>query len=334
MRVRTAVFLLTALLLPLAAATGATLTVPKQYETLKAALDAAGPGDKIVVKKVTTTDAVLIDGKNDITLVGKGKPVIDGGSDHAPLSILNSHGVTVTGFVIEGGNGDGIGADSCTELLIRKCTVRNSEGPGIRLEDCSDCRIEKCRIEDVDDHGILIRRVSDSIVQKNVVDRPNGDGVSLWPGSHGIQIVKNRLTNCSEHGIDMSGDESTAVKNRIEAAGLCGIVIRDDGNLVEKNRITGAKDHGIGVHSSGNRVLKNSIRDSGECGIQVDKGTGNVVEKCKVSNSTQNGLEVLTSSNELVKNKTSASGQYDIMSTVAESSNTWVKNRYKTARFP
>ena len=60
-----------------AAARASTLKVPSDdYPTIQDAVDAAGPGDVVLVGPGEYLESVVLDGKSDLRIRGKGSPVV------------------------------------------------------------------------------------------------------------------------------------------------------------------------------------------------------------------------------------------------------------------
>ncbi len=112
--------------------------VPQDYPTIQAAIDAAQPGDDIVVSKGHYNELLSID--KSVNLIGRGWPVIDGGSpkgNRNTISIfyLGDRAGKVEGFVITGGGtgslGHGINIwDSSPEIYNNRITG-NHHGIGV-----------------------------------------------------------------------------------------------------------------------------------------------------------------------------------------------------------
>lgn len=98
---------------------------PLVYHTIQAGVNAAAPGDTIVVCSAHYPEQVAISTSN-LTLIGQGSPVIEGsGHTGMGLEISNVQGVSVQGFVIENfrdptGSASGTGVDICAadDVLI------------------------------------------------------------------------------------------------------------------------------------------------------------------------------------------------------------------------
>ncbi len=88
----------------------ATLNVGKgqAYASIQSAVEAANPGDTVVVNDGIYNENVLIK-KNDITLIGKNreKTIIDGGKASSGIRIDESHNVRISGFTVRNSGGGG-----------------------------------------------------------------------------------------------------------------------------------------------------------------------------------------------------------------------------------
>ncbi|MGA9141397.1 MAG: NosD domain-containing protein, partial [Methanocella sp.] len=87
------------------AAMAATFTVPGNFSTIQAAIDAAGDGDTILVDSGTYAENLIIE--KALTLIGmdtgSGRPVVNGNGSTAIAIIEN--GVSIQGFMITGAKG-------------------------------------------------------------------------------------------------------------------------------------------------------------------------------------------------------------------------------------
>jgi parallel beta-helix repeat protein len=90
--------------------------VPSEYPTIQAAVDAANPGDEIVVQKGIYKGTVVIDKAVDLT--GRDWPTIDGGSEEGDINTvmvvyLGDRAGKIEGFVITGGGKGAFGHGLC-----------------------------------------------------------------------------------------------------------------------------------------------------------------------------------------------------------------------------
>jgi hypothetical protein len=176
-------------LLASAATAQAVLNVPADHPTIQAALDAAQPGDTVLVAPGTYHEHLQL--KEDVTLSGTGwrKTIIDGG-----------------------GIGDVLTADGIHNFVVENLTVRGSKaiggnpGAGIRIKGSSTttfgvtARVERCRILDNGD-GVVLEHVHGGTfrLQKNVIDRNLRDGVVLHLGT--TLLWRNTIVKNGSNGI-------------------------------------------------------------------------------------------------------------------------------------
>lgn len=352
-----------ALVLPVAVH-AAKIRVPQDQPTIQAAVDAAQSGDQVLVSKGTYAEVVVVDGRQGITIKGKGKPVLGGGGG-IPLSILNAIDVTVDGLTIDGSPDQGLLIAESTGVEVRRCTVRNATN-GIRVEGGRGHVIEKNRVEDVGNDGIdfddldgTITPVVDSAVRKNRVERVGDDGIELKgsghlaeknhvvlaaedgigsdDGSANIVIQKNKVERSGETGISVDGSGHRVLKNKMTDSGDEGIQVRGDDHVIEKNKIDRTTDDGIDVeNAAGNTLRRNKVKNAGDAGIEVGETdepgetTDNLLEQNKVTGSANAGLLVSDGANTFRKNKVKKSGTFDLLDDSMTGTNVYERNKFGT----
>jgi nitrous oxidase accessory protein NosD len=113
--------------------------VPAEYPTIQSAVDAANPGDDIIVQKGTYRETIVVD--KNVDLIGVDWPTIDGGTldgDRNTIMIpyLGDSAGTVEGFIITGGGKGGMGHginvwDSSPTIKNNKITQNAHVGIGV-----------------------------------------------------------------------------------------------------------------------------------------------------------------------------------------------------------
>jgi nitrous oxidase accessory protein len=167
---------------------------PDQASPLQALVDAAMPGDRIVVPAGRYEGDLLID--KPLMLVGAGRPVLLGSGSGSVVRI-RAAGVTLEGFDIDGRRGGDLGRDTAgIHVAAPHVTIRN-------------CRVREALF------GIYLRESDDAIVEESTItgipDRPPGEvgsGIHVWNSQRyrltGNQIVGTRdgmYIQSSSHGI-------------------------------------------------------------------------------------------------------------------------------------
>jgi len=129
------------------------LRVPERFESIQAAVDAALPGDVVLVAPGTYRETVVVEGKEDLTIRGDVEIAIsDGGvcweeAREPALSVLvvgsvrvlSSRRVTLEALTVTGpGSGvfiDGAPASYTSDVAIRYCNLLYNNGCAVELGD-------------------------------------------------------------------------------------------------------------------------------------------------------------------------------------------------------
>ncbi len=167
----------------LAAQTGraADLTVGPggRFATITAALVAARPGDRVLVRAGTYREPTLVVRAPRVTVEGEGWPVLDGQGAREVL-VIAADDVTVRGIV------------------AMNTGISNLEDrAGIRVRDARNCLIERNRLRK-NLWGIYLQRAADCVVRDNDIEAEgvrqteSGNGIHLWY-SPGARVENNRV---------------------------------------------------------------------------------------------------------------------------------------------
>jgi nitrous oxidase accessory protein len=261
--------------LPLQAQADATSTALPEttqcgHVSLQAMIDAAAPGDTLVIPAGTYHAPLLID--KPLTLEGQAWPVIQGDGS-GDVILIEAPDVTVRGFVVRG---TGISLDR--------------EDAGIRSTGANTV-LENNRVEDAL-FGIYLQQAADSVVRGNTIrgmDLPisrRGDGLKvfysprtlieanvmrdtrdaiLWYSSYSI-VRDNDFAN-GRYGLHMMQSDHHLIEHNIFRDNSVGIYVMYGNvfemrqNLLDSNR--GPSGYGIGLKEAsdvlleGNRIVNN-----------------------------------------------------------------------------
>jgi nitrous oxidase accessory protein len=150
-----------------------------RYATITAALDAARPGDRVLVGAGTYREPTLVVRTPRVTVEGQGWPVLDGQGTHEVL-VIAADDVTVRGIV------------------AMNTGVSNLEDrAGIRARDVQNCLIERNRLRQ-NLWGIYLQRSANCVVRDNdleasgVRQTESGNGIHLWY-SPGARVERNQI---------------------------------------------------------------------------------------------------------------------------------------------
>jgi nitrous oxidase accessory protein NosD len=251
----------------------------KRYRTIQAAVDAADPGDRIVVSKGVYRETVFFQDKDGLKFVGRGA-VWDGQISRGisgPCLDFVANGVSVEGFTFRNGAfhvhgwGNGNTVRKCvsrsadgfafrleaSDATVVSCRVSGTSGPAIEIwGDGADVRSNRCR--NTQGAGIAVQGPR-ALVAGNTVRTVRADaGISVWGDDS--QVVSNRVSNTNYSAIAVGGDDVLVRKNvcAYSAQEAC-LSVTGPRAAVEDNRVTGAVDVGILVTGEGMSVLRNRV---------------------------------------------------------------------------
>lgn len=153
-----------------------TITVPEDYPTIQAAVDAANPGDTIFVYNGTYKEHLIID--KTITLIGQNKSitVIDGNGVGTPLTI-KAPNVTVAEFTIKSGPTTPPSPPLC----------------GIHINSTGNA-IQNNIITKNDFYGIGLTHHGNNTIKQNIITN-NTVGIFLFHSNSNIIYHNNFINN-------------------------------------------------------------------------------------------------------------------------------------------
>jgi len=279
-----------------AAPTGVTRKVPEAYPTIQNAVDAAAPGDLILIAPGTYHEAVSVTTPS-LTIRGadRNAVILDGEfqrgngiavfADAVAVENLTVRDYTLNGVIWSGvtgyrgsyltvlRNGDyGIFAYESTDGVIENSYANGSPDSGFYIGGCQPCRA-------VIRHVIAERNalgysgtnsggdlyVIESVWRKNHGPGadPNTFDIEPHPPQRGTVFAGNLVIDNASNGFTIFGaNDNLIVRNRIERNGRVGIMI------------VGQRDRNY-YPSTNNRIVENVITGSGRADVAVS-GFGHI----------------------------------------------------------
>ena len=284
-----------------------TITVPDDYPTIQAAINAANSGDAIFVRNGYYYEHVIV--SKPVTLIGQSnsQTIIDGNYTGNVFYVTASN-VTISGFTIQrssvnGGsgiylsntstgsnlsgniitsNGNGICVNSSLNNVVSGNTITgNTQGSGVLLSGASFNTISNNTLNNNSD-GIEFSSSngnpdgiysSNNTVSGNVVDSNNFIGIASWYSSNNL-ITGNKVSSNSFYGMYICASSNVTISNN---------TVRGNGD--DKGR------GGIDIYASFNcAVYQNNILNNPFDGLNVDYGAeGNSIFE---NNITQNNVGI------------------------------------------
>ncbi|MCX6679825.1 MAG: right-handed parallel beta-helix repeat-containing protein [Methanothrix sp.] len=303
-------------------ADAATLTVgPGQtYTTIQSAINAASPGDTILVQSGTYNEHVVVN--KQLTLRGVGSPVVDAGGSGDAITI-SYDGCTLEGFVAKGSGAysrAGIKATSSGNTLSGNTATGNS-GKGIYLSSSSSNTVSGNTATGNSYAGILLESSSNGNTLSGNTATGNYIGILLESSSNGNTLSGNTATGNTNTGIrldsssgnTLSGNTATGNSDAFNHIGVGIVLSSSSGNTLSGNTVTGNTKIGIlitfssngntisgntvtgndiGIYlyfsSNGNTISGNTVTGN-DIGIYLDSSSSNTIYLNTLDNARSNG---------------------------------------------
>ena len=299
-----------------------TITVPDDYSSIQAAINASNPGDTVFVRNGTYHEQIGVD--KAITLIGESRQstIIDGNGSDPNQFVLYIYGVsntTVENLKVENAeHGLGVGPDA-NYTKIRNVTLQNNRN-NLWVGFAS-----------------MLQNTTVDIDESNTVD--GGKPICFWVNRENAQVPSNagyvalidctnvtvqgpaltkdgmilvNLTNCLVQNVSVTGAETplstwgmenctiqNSLFNNISTINYYsgGVELQNfNDSSFTNNTITNMK--GDGVHFMGgsfSTISENSIFNNTNNGLYVD-GDNNFITANKIFNNTQ-GIQISDSQN-------------------------------------
>jgi parallel beta-helix repeat protein len=184
--------------------------------TIQAAVDAAMPGDTVVVPPGTYRESVLVD-KSNLTLRGSRGAVID------------AHGFSNGIRVGSGAEAPGpAGFPVCPPLALRNVTVegltvRNAEDNGIFLIGVDGFRVRGGRYLDNHEYGVFPRCSTHGLIEGNLAEGADDTGIYVGNDTE-VSVTGNRATG-NTSGFEVENSSDVVVRGNRSSGNTAGILV-------------------------------------------------------------------------------------------------------------
>ncbi|MGV8125686.1 MAG: right-handed parallel beta-helix repeat-containing protein [Methanothrix sp.] len=286
----------------------------KPGESIQAAIDEAGAGDKILVLSGAYQESLNI--TRPLSLIGIGRPQIDGGSaDNAIL--VYADGVSISGFDIRSTRRTGIYVLSDRNVLQNNTLSGCLDG--IFLDGSNSNLIA---FNDINNNtaGIFLfssngNVISNNSIRDNHINEESDCGIALVCSS-GNTIRHNHLTNNGDSALTLrSSVNNTILANNVSFNDWYGISLTEssNSNRIEKNDASENKDAGIYLDSSQeNIILANSAWNNSRGILLSYDSNDNLLQGNRLATNGKGVNLASHSSNNTIENNTVIKNGYGI----------------------
>ena len=239
-------------------ASAATLTVGAggQFKTIQQAVDAAKPGDTVLVAPGTYTENIVVNKSLTIT----GTATVQAADSSKDVFLLTSPGVRIDGLTLTGG------ASGVQILNTSKCVVTNvvarDNAQAVYLSYSTNNEVSNSNLAG-NGYGVYADYSSSNTISSNVATGEKGARNALGDGVYFYY-----------------SDSNTVTQNNLSANHVFGIsLFHSSGNDLSNNTMSANEEHGVrlGEASNNNTLTFNTISGNSQLGILILSATGNKI---------------------------------------------------------
>jgi len=249
------------------------ITVPDDYATIQAAVDAATPGTKIKVKAGTYVESPVTVDVAGVRITAEGAVTLQGSF------IVSANNVQIDHFTIVNSASAAIlvGAVSGVEIVENEISSGSSLSNNIVLDGSTDCTVKDNESRGAN-FGVFLSGANGNTIDGNACTG-NGDGIRL-NSSADNEISGNNCSGNAGDGIELGSSNDNQLKdNTCNDNGDNGIELSASGGntIGSKNTANGNRNFGIrltnSTGNSNNVVKKNTCLNNGDCDIVDENPT-------------------------------------------------------------
>ena len=287
------------------------------YRAIQPALDAARPGDTVLVRAGTYTEDVRL--RQGVTLCGEGheqtrvvaavgnalwaQDVADvvvrdlsadgaGKSEHCAVWIASSS-VTILGCVVSGAVHSGIEAKGSGQLVLRDSTIRGNQQDGVLIYQEAGALLEHNTLAENGLHGIEVKSRGRVTARENTIRGNQQTGAFIYDEGEAL-LEHNILAENGLQGIQVrSRGRLTARENTIRGNQNAGAFIFEEGEaLLEHNLLTDNGLHGVEVRERGQLTLTaNTLARNNPKGVWIKQESRAHLRHNIIASHTQEGID-------------------------------------------
>jgi hypothetical protein len=250
------------------------------YQTIQAAVTAAGPGDTINVCRGTYPENVVIGaGKDGLSLISSTSALAAVVQGSAPFSVTDGvEGVSIQRFRIEtaaGGTGIAVGSGAASgeaELIRNNLILGGSRGIHVARGDIDLARDNMIR--DYTESGVLVASSGTgpsyaNLSNNTLIGTPTSSGIafnglSIIIVGTGGTVFANSISKNGVAGINVLGAHPTLKANTVFQNGIgLNIAFAGPPGIAENNKLNGNTAEGIRTGTAGWTFTSNNAKSNG-----------------------------------------------------------------------
>jgi len=263
------------------------------YTTLTAALKAAKPGDRILVRPGIYREGIVID--KPVEIVGDGElgdVVIEATGDYT-IRFQANMGRVANITLRQAGGGDFFCVDiGQGRLELEGCDVTSKSLACVGIHDGADPRLRRNRIHDGKQGGVYFYESGQGTLEDNEIFGNAKSGVEIKSGSNPT-LRHNRIYDGKGAGVFVwENSQGILDDNEIFGNAFCGVEIRSGGNpTLCRNRIHDGKVGGVFIWENGQGIFEvNEIFGNAFTGVEIKKGGNPTLRRNQITNNAHQAI--------------------------------------------
>ena len=294
------------------------------FPTVGAAISAARPGDRILVRPGLYEEGLMVDKPLEILGDGPVDDIVIRARDSNALLFRASMG-RVANLTLRqaSGQGDWFGVNITQGRLdLEGCDISSQSLACVAIRNGADPRLRRNQIHDGKDcgvyvfdgglgtledndiagntlAGVAIATGGNPTLRRNQIHDGKDCGVYVLDGGVGTLEDNDIAANAGPGVVIATGGNPTLRRNQIHDGKDCGVHVCDNGvGMLEDNDIAGNARPGVAIATGGNPTLRrNQIHDSKDCGVHVYNDGVGMLEDNDIAGNARPGVVISTGGN-------------------------------------
>jgi len=303
-----------------------TLSVPQDYPTIQAAIDAAKRGDIIQVSAGIYYENVVINEEIELMGANKVTTIIDGrGSGN--VVYVETSGITITGFTIRNGNNGIRVAGLIGSINVTGNIIRNNRYGvsfiGDDITRTTDNIVVGNTFQNNSNVSVSIRCGASNIISLNDI---SGSAYGMKLSITDTTTISDNLLTSTSYSIYLSYGTGNNVLNNVGIDNSFGIyAVYSDNILIQDNRVSGST-YGIELYgSSSSTILHNNVSDNPSYSIYLAYSNTTSVTNNTISRNDW-GLTLYGSSSNTIEGNTISYNAFGITISYSEGNTIYHNN--------
>jgi tetratricopeptide (TPR) repeat protein len=230
-----------------------TLTVPGDFGSIAAAIEAARPRDRIRIGAGTWNEALQVDKPLELEGAGRDQTVIECGAGDGPVIVW----------------GSAAGGGRASRMLLRHRTVApGAERFSVVLVRGGQVGFGECEMRDGNGHGVVVIEGGLAVLNRCRFAANGWDGVAAYGDGSRVEVSECESTGNYEHGIDIWNGAAAVIRGSTASGnGRNGSYIATPGPLeIIDSRFIDNREFGLVVAASRGGTLHGNTAERNRLG--------------------------------------------------------------------